>query len=384
MLTETNNAVYGYNQNGVRNKKVSDGVTTKYILDGNKILCEVQTGEEISDLYNDDQKVVQYFYDTNGIAYIKINEIVYEAVRDALGNVVMLLDYDSGVVACYYLYDALGNCYVKDGKGESDNNPKSIGNTNPFRWKGFYYDTETGFYYANGRYYDPKVGQYINAPSLSDIMQTPFRPRILDRYTPICNNLIELPYTPVSAFTVTQLFADLNYADDQQPLWYLILGGALAVGSFVLAGLTTGWSTAIASTLIGGAVGAGFGALSAHITGGDIKTGAMLGMLSGIISGNTASAGGLAVGVIGGAFAGGYTEIGGQLFQFGQVVSWMDVFLMVGIAGIISLGSTLFDVMTEGIKVFDNPFGDFVSDIVTNGLSLFIDYIGSLRHEIWH
>lgn len=158
----------------------------------------------------------------------------------------------------------------------------------------------------------------------------------------------------------------------------------MAVGSFVLAGLTTGWSTEIASTLIGGAVGAGFGALSAHITGGDIKTGAMLGMLSGIISGNTASAGGLAVGVIGGAFAGGYTEIGGQLFQFGQVVSWMDVFLMVGIAGIISLGSTLFDVMTEGIKVFDNPFGDFVSDIVTNGLSLFIDYIGSLRHEIWH
>lgn len=384
LLTETNNAVYGYNQNGVRNKKVSGGITTKYILDGNKILCEVQTSEEISDLYNDDQRVVQYFYDTNGIAYIKINEIVYEAVRDALGNVVMLLDYDSGVVACYYLYDALGNCYVKDSKGDSDNNPKSIGNTNPFRWKGFYYDTETGFYYANGRYYDPKVGQYLNAPPLSDIMQTPFRPRILDRYTPICNNFMELAYTPVSAFTVTQLFADLNYADDQQPLWYLILGGALAVGSFVLAGFTVGWGKAIASTLIGGAVGAGFGALSAHITGGDIKTGAMLGMLSGIISGNTASAGGLAVGVIGGAFAGGYTEIGGQLFQFGQVVSWMDVFLMVGIAGIISLGSTLFDVMTEGIKVFDNPFGDFVSDIVTNGLSLFIDYIGSLRHEIWH
>ncbi len=124
--------------------------------------------------------------------------------------------------------------------------------------------------------------------------------------------------------------------------------------------------------------------LSAHITGGDIKTGAMFGMLSGIIAGNTASFGGLTVGFIGGAIAGGYTEAGWQLFQNGQVVSWIDVFLMVGISGIISLGSTCFDVMTKGIKVFNNPFGDFVSDIVTNGLSLFIDYIRSLRHEIWH
>ena len=38
-----------------------------------------------------------------------------------------------------------------------------FGNINPFRWKGFYYDTETGFYYANGRYYDAEIGEYIDA-----------------------------------------------------------------------------------------------------------------------------------------------------------------------------------------------------------------------------
>ena len=37
------------------------------------------------------------------------------------------------------------------------------GNINPFRWKSFYYDTETGLYYANGRYYDTEIGEYIDA-----------------------------------------------------------------------------------------------------------------------------------------------------------------------------------------------------------------------------
>ncbi len=313
-----------------------------------------------------------------------------------MGNVVMLLDYDSGVVACYYLYDALGNCYVKDSKGDSDNNPKSIGNTNPFRWKGFYYDTETGFYYANGRYYDPKVGQYLNAPPLSDIMQTPFRPRILDRYTPICNNFMELAYTPVSAFTVTQLFADLNYADDQQPLWYLILGGALSVGSFVLAGFTVGWGKAIASTLIGGAFGAVFGALSAHITGGDIKTGAMFGMLSGIISGNTVTVGvhivkngykinhlifGRTFSFTGGAVAGGYAAAGGQLFEYGQIVDWTEILVKAGISGVINLMSLKMELLTYDLKGVKKQIFEFMLNSFTNSISLFCDFIGRSIYE---
>ena len=38
-----------------------------------------------------------------------------------------------------------------------------FGNINPFRWKSFYCDEETGFYYANGRYYDAEIGEYIDA-----------------------------------------------------------------------------------------------------------------------------------------------------------------------------------------------------------------------------
>lgn len=38
-----------------------------------------------------------------------------------------------------------------------------IANLNPFRYRGYYYDKETGFYYLNSRYYDPLTGRFINA-----------------------------------------------------------------------------------------------------------------------------------------------------------------------------------------------------------------------------
>ena len=38
---------------------------------------------------------------------------------------------------------------------------------NPFRYRGYYYDNETGLYYLNSRYYDPEIGRFINADELS-------------------------------------------------------------------------------------------------------------------------------------------------------------------------------------------------------------------------
>ena len=41
--------------------------------------------------------------------------------------------------------------------------PNHIANVNPIRYRGYYYDTETGFYYVSSRYYDPEIGRWINA-----------------------------------------------------------------------------------------------------------------------------------------------------------------------------------------------------------------------------
>ena len=34
---------------------------------------------------------------------------------------------------------------------------------NPFRYRGYYYDTDTGLYYLQSRYYNPQWGRFLNA-----------------------------------------------------------------------------------------------------------------------------------------------------------------------------------------------------------------------------
>ena len=45
---------------------------------------------------------------------------------------------------------------------------------NPFRYRGYYLDSESGFYYLNSRYYDPAIGRFITADKLATIKATPF------------------------------------------------------------------------------------------------------------------------------------------------------------------------------------------------------------------
>ena len=62
---------------------------------------------------------------------------------------------------CRYYYDAWGNHKI-----EGD---KEIGKLNPFRYRGYYYDTEFGLYYLQSRYYDPELGRFISADDVSYI-----------------------------------------------------------------------------------------------------------------------------------------------------------------------------------------------------------------------
>ena len=55
-----------------------------------------------------------------------------------------------------YEYDSWGNCTIT-----YDTN--SIANTNPLRYRGYYYDSDTNLYYLHSRYYDANIGRFINA-----------------------------------------------------------------------------------------------------------------------------------------------------------------------------------------------------------------------------
>ena len=53
----------------------------------------------------------------------------------------------------------------------SNTSPTFIGNINPFRYRGYYYDSETGFYYLQTRYYDPTICRFINADNYELVSQ---------------------------------------------------------------------------------------------------------------------------------------------------------------------------------------------------------------------
>ena len=63
---------------------------------------------------------------------------------------------------CKYTYDAWGKHTITDAQGKTVT-AENIGNKNPYRYRGYYYDTEFGLYYLQSRYYDPETGRFINA-----------------------------------------------------------------------------------------------------------------------------------------------------------------------------------------------------------------------------
>ena len=50
---------------------------------------------------------------------------------------------------------------------KTNSGDREIGKINPFRYRGYYYDVETGLYYLKTRYYDPEVGRFISQDDVS-------------------------------------------------------------------------------------------------------------------------------------------------------------------------------------------------------------------------
>ena len=105
--------------------------------------------------------MLDFIYDESGKPFAMVDQLsaqpkTYYYVLNLQGDVVKLVT-DSGAVAASYEYDAWGNILSQSG---------SMADVNPLRYRGYYYDTETGFYYVSSRYYDPEIGRYLNADSV--------------------------------------------------------------------------------------------------------------------------------------------------------------------------------------------------------------------------
>jgi len=102
-----------------------------------------------------------YFYDDSGsIIGFEYNGTTYYYGKNLQGDIVCIYDTNGNRVV-YYKYDAWGNILSITGSLAS-----TIGEINPFRYRSYYYDVESGFYYLNSRYYDPSVGRFLNADSI--------------------------------------------------------------------------------------------------------------------------------------------------------------------------------------------------------------------------
>ncbi len=86
----------------------------------------------------------------------------YYFEKNLQGDVVAVYD-STGKKVGGYTYDAWGNCTVTYASGATTMEKRVVRNFNPFRYRGYYYDIETGLYYLQSRYYDPAMGRFINA-----------------------------------------------------------------------------------------------------------------------------------------------------------------------------------------------------------------------------
>ncbi len=141
---------FTYDSEGVRTSKTVGSTTTKYLLNGTQILAQTTNGKTLS-----------FFYDQQGnrVAMADSSNHIYYYLYNLQGDVIALADGQTGKLAATYTYDAWGKCTVKNATGFT------IGIDNPFRYRGYYYDTETGLYYLQSRYYDAETGRFINLDS---------------------------------------------------------------------------------------------------------------------------------------------------------------------------------------------------------------------------
>ncbi len=152
---------YTYDMSGVRsNKQVGDTTYTYTTLSGKVMRQTWGDNNALEVVYDDGNQPFAVIYNDGSTSTL------YYYVLNAQGDVAAILN-SSGKLAASYDYDAWGNCTVYDSSAKVLTDPTSIANLNPLRYRGYYYDAETGFYYLQSRYYDPAICRFINADTFA-------------------------------------------------------------------------------------------------------------------------------------------------------------------------------------------------------------------------
>ena len=218
----------------------TETVTHEYLTQSGKVVRETITTSM-------DTTTLDFFYDESGRPFAFNYTLegstpnTYYYILNLQGDVVQIIDAN-GVMQAEYIYSPWGEVISAEG---------DLAEINPLRYRGYYYDSETGFYYLQSRYYDPENHRFINA----DIYAS------TDSGDAIaCNMFAYCGNNPVMLGDKDGEFAD----------WFVrvVVGAAVGVVTGAISALVTGGSAkdVIYSAAIGGITGAivgGTGSLEA-------------------------------------------------------------------------------------------------------------------------
>ena len=118
----------------------------KYLPDGTTVLYQVQDGQIIGEqhLREDQEKPLYemtFSYDADGTLFsMNCDGKDYYYILNPTGDVIALVDTGWNTVVSY-TYDSWGNVTAIEGD-------QDLGKKNPLRYRGYYWDEETRFYYA--------------------------------------------------------------------------------------------------------------------------------------------------------------------------------------------------------------------------------------------
>ena len=190
---------YIYDSNNVRieKKEIRKAESTKYEVEGTRIISETKIRN------NEEEYRIKYIYTGAEIIGFEIKQknirryYIYE--KDLEHNIVGLYEMGDyyGTRVASYVYDAYGNHRVLDKNKEENKAKDFIGNINPIRYKGYYYDVETQLFYCNSRYYSPELCRFISPDDVEYL--DPESINGLNLYCYCLNNPVNYKQRPVSS-----------------------------------------------------------------------------------------------------------------------------------------------------------------------------------------
>lgn len=160
------NLSYTYNSDGIRTRKVVNGVEHKYYLNGSQIVAEEWGNNLLVYIYDASGSPIGMMYRTTSYAAGEFDIFWYD--KNLQGDIVAVYN-DSGNKLISYTYDAWGNYNQTLSSGAYG----SAALYNPFKYRGYYYDTDLQMYYLNARYYDPQNMRFISMDNIEVVTATP-------------------------------------------------------------------------------------------------------------------------------------------------------------------------------------------------------------------